>query len=372
MEGLINMKSTATIYLTPGQFEPKETEFINSGELKASLFRFHSGVCAVRLKNKLGELVMLPFQGQQIWSADMCGRPLTMVGMFDQPQPTRSFLDTYGAFMLHCGATAMGVPGPEDSHPLHGELPNAPYQSAFLELGEDEQGAYIGLGGSYRHTVAFNYNYLAEPMLKLYAGSSIFNVSMKVTNLKKSPMPLMYLAHINFRPVDNGRLVYTAICDPEHMRVRADVPSFMEVPPGYREFLQDIKAHPEKHMLLKPGLQFDPEVVIFLDYLADEQGWAHALQLHPDQSADVVRHRPEQLNHALRWMCRTPDQDAIGFEPATAEGTGFNSEKKKGNVRFLPGQGVFQCDLQIGVLSAAEALKEEELVQKVTSGSAGK
>ena len=195
---------------------------------------------------------------------------------------------------------------------------------------------------------------------------------MKITNLKKSYMPLMYLAHINFRPVDNGRLVYSAICDPEHMRVRADVPSFMEVAPGYREFLQDLKAHPEKHLLLKPGLQFDPEVVLFMDYLPDEQGWAHALQVHLDGNADVVRHRPEQLNHALRWICRTSDQDALGFEPATAEGTGFTSEKKKGNVRFLPPQGVFQCDLQIGVLSAAEALKEEELSIKLAENQAVK
>jgi hypothetical protein len=112
--------------------------------------------------------------------------------------------------------------------------------------------------------------------------------------------------------------------------------------------------------------------VLFLDYLPDELGWAHALQVHPDGSADVVRHRPEQLNHALRWICRTPDQDAIGFEPATAEGTGFTSEKKKGNVRYLPPQGVFQCDLQIGVLSAAEVIKEEDLVRKINTGQAGR
>jgi hypothetical protein len=119
-------------------------------------------------------------------------------------------------------------------------------------------------------------------------------------------------------------------------------------------------------------LQFDREVVIFLDYLADEQGWAHALQVHPDGSADVVRHRTDQLEHALRWICRTPDQDAIGFEPATAEGTGFTSEKKKGNVKYLPAGGVFHCDLQIGVLSADETQKEEILIQKTLANSTGK
>lgn len=48
-----------------------------------------------------------------------------------------------GAFALHCGALAMGCPGPEDDHQLHGELPNAPYQQAWLQTGSDEDGDYI-------------------------------------------------------------------------------------------------------------------------------------------------------------------------------------------------------------------------------------
>jgi len=353
------------IDLNQARFSEKETILLDSGELKASLFRFPSGVSAVRLKNELGELVILPYQGQQIWSANMCGRPLTMVHMFDQPYPTRNFLETFGGFLQHCGATAMGVPGEGDTHPLHGDLPNAPYQAAFLELGEDQHGNYLGLGGKYRHTMAFNFNYLAEPMVKLYAGSSVFHVSLAVSNLKKSSMPLMYLAHINYRSVEYGRLVYSAICDSQHMRVRADLPAFIKVAPGYREFVQDLKEHPEKHLVLKPDLIFDPEVVIFMDYLPDGKGWAHALQIHPDGSADVVRHRPEQLKYSNRWICRTADQNSLGFEPATAEGTGFTSELKKGNVQTLEPGGVFLCDLQLGVLSKKETQKEEELIQNV-------
>ena len=115
-------------------------------------------MCALRLQNELGELVLLPFQGQQIWSAAFGGRNLTMKSMFDQPRPTRNYLETYGGFLLHCGVTAMGVPAGGDTHPLHGELPNAPYQKAWLVAGEDER-ALPGLGGEYQHTVAFNINY---------------------------------------------------------------------------------------------------------------------------------------------------------------------------------------------------------------------
>lgn len=217
--------------------------------------------------------------------------------------------------------------------------------------------------------MAFKYNYLAEPMAKLYSGSSVFKVSMTITNLKKSKMSLMYLTHINFRPVDNGRLVYTVEPTPEHMRVRTDFPDFMDVDPSFRTFVKDLKAHPEKHLVLKPEMQFDPELVLFLDYQADAEGWAHSMQVHPDGSADVVRHRTDQLDHALRWICRTPDQDAIGFEPATAEGTGFTSEKAKGNLKWLiPGEQ-FHADLEIGVLTGEEARSEEQMIQQIAKQS---
>ena len=68
------------------------------------------------MSNDRGELVMLPFQGQQIWSAKFDGRPLTMTSMFAEPRLTRSFLETYGAFFLHCGVTAMGGPSAQDTH----------------------------------------------------------------------------------------------------------------------------------------------------------------------------------------------------------------------------------------------------------------
>ncbi len=354
-----------TFHLVPEQFSAKEAPLVDAGELSASAFRFPSGVCALRLKNSLGELVMLPFQGQQIWDAVMRGRRITMKSMFDQPYPTTDFLSNHGGFLLHCGATVMGAPGPGDTHPLHGELHNAPYQSAALVLGTDEKGDYIGLTGTYRHILAFNYNYTATPLLKLYAGSSVFSVSMTIHNLKGSPMPLMYLEHVNFCPVDGGRLVQSVVCDTQNMKVRAYIPPFMDVSPGYRELVQELQVHPEKHLVFDPGLDYDPEMVLFLTYRADQAGWAHTLQVHPDGSADVARHRPSQMDHGVRWICRTPDQDALGIEPCTAEVEGLQAETKKGNVRSLPGGASFTCDLEIGVLQPDEARREEQLVQQV-------
>ena len=353
------------IQLQKSHFTENETLFAEHGELSANLFRYPSGVHAIRLKNSVGELVILPYQGQQIWDASMRGRRLTMKSMFDQPYPTTDFLSTYGAFLLHCGATAMGVPGKDDTHPLHGELHNAPYQSAMVIFGSDEKGDYICLTGTYRHTLAFNFNYLAMPLVKLYASSSVFSVSMTIQNLKASSMPLMFLEHVNFLPINGGRLVQTVVCNPENMRVRADIPDFMEVAPGYREFVKVMQEHPEKHLVFNPDLVYDPEMVLFLNYLSDKTGWAHTMQIHPDGSADLVRHRPKQLNHGIRWICRTPDQDAIGIEPCTAEGEGFNAEKEKGNMRLLLGGETFTTELEVGVLTVSEAQREEKLIENV-------
>ena len=85
------------------------------------------------------------------------------------------------------------------------------------------------------------------------------------------------------------------------------------------------------------------------------------MQLLPDGSADFVSHRPDQLDHGLRWLCQHDQESALGLMlPATAEADGYTAEKAKGNVRLLPPQGEFRCSLEFGALDAgaAEAMRE--------------
>jgi len=358
--------SEAVIHLSPHLFSERERPFIEAGSLSAAVFRFATGVCGLRLKNELGQLVLLPYQGQQIWSAEFRDRILTMKSMFPEPRPNRSYLETYGGFFVHCGFTAMGVPGKDDTHPLHGELPNAEYSHAHVVLGQDDKGAYIGLGGQYQHSVAFSYNYLARPFVKLYAGSSVFGVAMEITNLRGVDMEYMYLAHINFRPVDHGRLVYSAPCTPERVRVRRSVPAQLKCPAGFREFVAEMGRNPAGHVVLKPDLPFDPELVFTLTYDADETGWAHSMQVLPDGSADYVAHQPNQLNKVVRWIARPSDQDAIGFAmPSTAEPEGYFAEKAKGNVKVLAAHAQWRADFEIGALAVDEARKMEAKIGKI-------
>ncbi|MEM7347723.1 MAG: DUF4432 family protein, partial [Chloroflexota bacterium] len=330
------------------------------------LFLYETGVCGLRLSNQIGQITLLPFQGQQIWHAEFHEHVLTMKSMFEQPYPTTEFLNTYGGFLIHCGATAMGVPEAQDTHPPHGELPNAPYQTAQLLIGEDERGPYLGLTGTFQYTVAFNHNYIAKPVVKLYANSSRMPVSMTVTNLKRSEMALMYLAHVNFRPVDHGHLIYSAPCDADHVRVRSNIPSHIHPAPGYREFLTELEQDPTRHNRLTPGLMFDPEVVFYVDYQADNAGWAHSMQLRPDGYADYISHRPEQLEKGVRWISRTTDQDCLGIVlPATAEPEGYSAEQAKGNLKIVPAQSQFYCEMEVGLLTPAEATEMSKKIEKI-------
>jgi hypothetical protein len=325
MEG--NMKNEVMIHLRKSYFSEKEHTIIQHAELDAALFRYDTGVEAIKINNKRGSIVILPYQGQQIWSCFFDGRELTMKSMFQNPFPTTDYLSTYGGFFLHCGATAIGVPSKNDSHPLHGELPNAPYQAACIICGQNEKGNYISISGKFEYIVAFNHHYIAEPHITLYENSGIIDITMKITNLLKTEMELMYLGHINFRPVDNSELVYTADYNAENVVVNINVPAHIKtnVPiEDFKKFLFMLKNDPVLHHKIKPEDLYDPEVVMSINYKSDQNGIAHSMQIHPDGYACYASHRPSQLPKVLRWISRTPDQDALGLVlPSTSGNNGY-------------------------------------------------
>jgi hypothetical protein len=118
--------------------------------------------------------------------------------------------------------------------------------------------------------------------------------------------------------------------------------------------------------VLAPGMAFDPEVVFFIDYLADAGGWAHSMQVHPDGSADYIAHRPDNLDHGVRWISRTADQDCLGIIlPATAEPEGYHAEKAKGNIHLLGAGQSVRFEMEAGYLSAVEVPQFEATIQDI-------
>ncbi len=111
--------------LDQASFREAPVVLLEAGAISVTAFRYASGIAALRIQNAVGHLVVLPFRGQQIWDAHFHGRRLTMQTAFEHPVDTTDYLAGNGAYFIHCGGSAMGNPGPEDEHPLHGELPAA-------------------------------------------------------------------------------------------------------------------------------------------------------------------------------------------------------------------------------------------------------
>jgi hypothetical protein len=227
--------------------------------------------------------------------------------------------------------------------------------TARLIFGGEGAGAYLKIAGERLERVAFSAHYTFAPVIRLGAASARLDVGVSVTNHRSSPMDLMYLAHVNFRPIDGARLVDAVADDATHFRVRRHLPIYRDGERAYRELMDAMAAEPAMHRMVLPGRRVAPELVAGMDCVASPDGWADALQILPDGSADWIAHRPEQLPRAVRWMTRNGDEDALGLVlPATAEADGRTAELRKGNVLALPPGATWHCDYAFGALTAPE------------------
>jgi hypothetical protein len=350
------MGAEGTVALEKQFFIEKEKLFFQHGNIKVSTFIYKSGVQAVKISNSRGYIIVLPYKGQQIWDAVFHGRSLAMKSLFPEPKNVSSFLESYGCFMMHCGALRMGCPGPEDDHPLHGELPYADYQEASLVFGKDDNEKYVGITGVYEYNKAFGDAYHAKPLVKLHEGSSIIDVSITIDNISRYPMELMYMCHFNFAIAKNGRIFQTADWDPKSMLLRTSIPEHVKVSKNFLEFLDKLKVDPKLTQHVKPEDEYYPEIVFFITKLKkDKDGWTHFMQQHEDGSADIVSQKPKELDHHARWILKSKNREVMGILPSTCDPEGYTAEKKKGNVREIPAKGSVTWAVKAGYLDKGEA-----------------
>jgi Domain of unknown function (DUF4432) len=353
-----------------GMFGDRELELVKADDLTVTAQRLPNGIEILRATGPRLTMEVLPFRGQQVWQAWIDSHPIGMRGMTSQPRAGQTILESLGALVYHCGLLGIAAPGPEDDHPLHGELPLAAMDTAHLELVRTADGTKVSIGGTFEYTKAFRAHYLWSPEISFVAAATTFEVVARVDNRMHSPMPFMYLAHPNFRPVNGAELVYSAPYGPDHVRVRTSVPSHLGEKPGYREQLLEFQHNPSLHHQFTQDLTFDPEVVFEIDYIADADGYAHSLQVHPDGNADWIAHRPSDCPVAIRWLSRTPEQDCVALaEPSTSGLTGFTEERRRGHVPELAPGARWETRFCIGRLEAGatSALrgKIERLVGRV-------
>lgn len=349
-------------------FAEKERTVFSGGELKATLFKYSTGIEGVTLSNAKGYVTLLPFVGQQIWDMEFLGHNLVMKSIYDEPEVCyKNYSESYGAFLMHCGLTAMGNPSSEDTHLPHGELPIAKYKEAYLIIGEDEKGRYISLSGSYFFKRAFEHHYEFSPECRLYENASTVEMQITLKNCKDLPLEYFYLCHINYRPVDGSKLYYTA--------KRENITAHHEVPDGYpadlaaktNAYLDELDRNPSVMDTVDSQTQsYAPEIVFTCKYDADEDGNAHTMQLLPDGYACYVSHKPGELPFGVRWIARTVDEDALGMVlPATAQHMGYLYCKEHGQEKYLRPNEAVTYHIKTGILSPEEGLEMKKKIESL-------
>lgn len=348
-------------------FNDKERTIIQEDNLEASLFKFDSGIEAIRLKNEVGHIVVLPYNGQMIWDANFYGRSLKMNNSFAQPVYSEGFRHTYGCYLMHCGVLAMGCPTVEDTHAHHGEIPYADYDSASLIYDKDERGSYLAVTGDLEYNLSFGDHYLTQPLVKMYKNSGMLEVSMTVNNLSRQPMDLMYMCHVNNNLVPDSEIFQTLAWDSDHMPVRVSIPQYNEVDPSFLDLVDRIQQDVKVTNPVKKDDLYDPEVVCFLrDPNLDEAGNAHFLYVHSDGSGDYTYYDATVLNRGVRWMVYHEDWQSMGMVlPSTAEPEGYLTEKAKGNLRYIEAHGTFKATVNCGAVRPKEVAVIQEKIQKI-------
>ncbi len=271
------------------------------------------------------------------------------------------FDDSYGAFLIHCGLTAMGNPSEDDTHPMHGELPHAKYSSVYIEQGENARGRYVAVGGDYRYRCAIETGYVFCPELRLYEGEKVLDMSCRVKNLRSEPFYYMYMAHINWMPKDGARLVYSAHKDSIEV-FRGDFGSNR-----LDEFTTALENDPTAGDTIDFKTQcYDPELCVSMRYTADERGRAHAMQLRPDGTACYVGFMTSGLPYGLRWFSWTGEELSCGFAlPNTGNHMGRAYAKEHGLRRRLGGGEEATLRYSFGKLDAPEAAAMEAEIARL-------
>ena len=178
------------------------------------------------------------------------------------------------------------------------------------------------------------------------------------------PLEYFYLCHINYRPVDGSRLIYTA----KH----ENITPHHEVPEGYpaelakktNDYLDRLDQDVSIMDVVDSTTQsYAPEIVFTCKYDADENGDAHTMQLMPDGYSCYVKHRPQELPFGVRWIARTEDEDALGMVlPATAQHMGYLYCKEHGLEKYLQSKESVTFHITTGILSPEES---KEMAAKI-------
>ena len=322
--------ASGIIELQRDYFTDSSKIIFRNEEMTASLFRYSSGVEAIELKNTRGRIVVLPFMGQMIWDLEFDGTDMKMKNMFSQPKKAASIIDTYGCFAFHSGLIRNGCPEPEDDHDLHGEMPCAEMDRAWLKISDEG----INICGEAEYVKGFGHHYLARPTVKMFNRETFIEISMNVKNLSGSEMPLQYMCHTNYAYIENA--VMKQNIPDSAFKLRESIPGHVKPTEQWMDYNRKLLSGEEIITALNKPEMYDPEIVFFADKLDQFQEEAEFEMVLPDGTAFFTRFSTAELNYATRWILHNRDQQVGAFVlPATCRPEGFLAAERSGTLLKL-------------------------------------
>ncbi|HHR8351213.1 TPA: aldose 1-epimerase family protein [Salmonella enterica subsp. enterica serovar Thompson] len=336
---------TTRITLWRELFNEQPRILLENDDFTVTAFRYASGVEGLKIQNSRGHLVILPWMGQMIWDAQFDGHDLTMRNMFRQPKPAAEVVATYGCFAFHSGLLANGCPSPEDTHPLHGEMPCAAMDDAWLEL----EGDNLRVTGRYEYVMGFGHHYQAQPAVVMRKASALFDIQMTVTNQASVAMPLQYMCHMNYAYVPNA--TFRQNIPDTALKLRESVPAHVKPTAQWLAFNQRLlQGEASLATLNAPGF-YDPEIVFFADELDKYTDTPEFSMIAPDGTTFVTRFASAELNYVTRWILYNGDQQVAAFAlPATCRPEGFLAAQRNGTLLQLEPQQTRTFTVTTGIV----------------------
>jgi len=324
------MLDQSRLSLHSGMFSMRREVLWTQQDLTLETSTFTSGVESVTLSIGSSQWIWLPFLGSQVWDWSIDGVSQKFSGFVSEPAYGLPFLENYGAFLIHCGITAMGNPGIGDTHAHHGELSTARFDRAWIEFTNPSSEFPVALCSELTVHIPFKTSYRFEPRLQIHRSGRFAIMTCMLENRFQSPLPYMYLAHINFRYPDQGKLSY-------------QIESFnQETVTVLHETIKGITENPSLVFQLGKERNHDPEFVGIMDHGRHARptvpGNSHMISsLHMDSGQILwVASRTVPLDHTVIWITHNKDRGACGFAlPATAGPRGKSAEQALGNLKYL-------------------------------------
>ncbi len=355
------------INLLKNMFNSQSFQLVKNDKMSAELFRYSTGIEAVKITNEKGHLIILPYMGQMIWDATFCGVDLKMQSMFKEPVPASDILGTYGCFMYHAGILRNGNPTQDDAHNLHGEFPCAKAQNAYLKIGKKDGKSYICITSEYEYIKGFGDHYMASPSVTLFEDSSVFDINMHIKNLATKPMDVMYMNHINNAFVEGATIHQMSDYNNNNMQLRESIPSHVQPTKDWLDFLKQAKDTPSISKTLVEPQRYDPEIVYFIKNMqTDSDGYTHLFMEYPNGDGQYCKYKPSQMPHLTRWILYNGDQKVAAFAlPGTCDPEGYSTEKQKGNVMSLAASASIEFSVTTGYIEKENSKIIKDIIGKV-------